>query len=166
VVFIRLSPTEPLACEMRISTGPSCCLTLRKPAATCFASETSVETASTSVPISAASLPMNSGERANMPTRQPSPTSLRTSAVPSPGPTPATIATRLRFLLAISCWVRYCDAIEPCARAIQRVPLPVAARARGSRRWAIATHAVHEMAKRRVSPELVRAPRDTLQRRP
>ncbi len=44
---------------------------------------------------------MNSGERANMPTRQPSCASFLTSAAPSPGPTPTTIATRPCFLTVI-----------------------------------------------------------------
>jgi len=45
---------------------------------------------------------MNSDDRANMPTPQPSLTSLRTNAAPKPGPTPATIATRFFFASTIN----------------------------------------------------------------
>src|SRR5438552_15676986 len=48
---------------------------------------------------------MNWGERANMPTRQPSCASFLTSAAPSPGPTPATIATRSCRILVILCFL-------------------------------------------------------------
>src|SRR5437773_7088601 len=111
-VFSKCPPSEPLACAMRISTGPSFSRTLRNPAATCFASEMSVGTASSSGPSSAASLPINAGERANMPTRQPSCASLVTSEAPSPGPTPATIATRLRDLLIILSGVLTRDEVQ------------------------------------------------------
>jgi hypothetical protein len=111
-VFSKCPPSEPLACAMRISTGPSLSRTLRKPTATCFGSEISVGTASACDPSSAARLLMNLGERANMPTRQPSSASFLTRAAPSPGPTPATIATR-SFVLSVIVFIRIYGGIHP-----------------------------------------------------
>src|SRR5262249_4776075 len=169
VVSVKPLPIEPLAFAMRISTGPSCCRTLWKAAATCFGSETSVGIASAFLPISVASLPMNSGDRANMPMLQSSLTSFRTSAAPKPGPTPATIATHFLFASAINVWIagamllsrakQYAKAQLAvlaerfsCDPIIRRVFLPVGARAQGYHHLVIATRAAHEMAGQKVCP--------------
>src|SRR5260370_28462816 len=98
---------------------------------------------------------MNSDERANIPTQQSPWTSLRTSAAPKPGPTPATIATRLCFLsviLAMLC--------ETKRRAILQVRLQVSAHVWALGRRAIAMGVVDEKVTRRVFQAEVRVPHD------